>query len=412
MGNFIFKKVVIIGGGVGGLSCAISLCKKGFSPEDILILEREKELGGNLKYNLDGNYGLIVFNKFVTSYEFLHFLIEDIENLKINYFLNTYVSSIEDKKVKVISKTLGRIDIEFEVLIIASGSKQLINLGSYVYDTNILRSLTTGIFFQKGISISGLLLSKDVLLTGTSSRELFLAKRIILEGGNVKGIIEKEDRIISRDLSLINFMKVNNVNIYLNSTIKKIVKTSLGFQNYLDVLINTKGRTLKNILCGRIICPFKYFPENNFINDFLKLGESGEILINDRFMTSVPGIFSIGNCSNLYTNSDSIYIDSMSLSQSVYEYVNNSNLKYENINIEYDKNNINLITPNSITNTKNQKHIILLVDQNKTSMGINVCINGEKFKDFKFLRFENYLELLLNLENYEKDINTIKIFLE
>lgn len=412
MGNFIFKKVVIIGGGVAGLSCAISLCKKGFSPDDILVLERESELGGNLKYNLDGNYGLITFNKFVTSYEFLNFLIEDIEDLKINYLLNTYVFSIEDKKVNVISKTLGRIDIEFEVLIIASGSKQLINLDSYVYDTNILRSLTTGIFFQKGISISGLLLSKDVLLTGTSSRELFLAKRIILEGGNVKGIIEKEDRIISNDLSLINFMKTNNVNIYLNSTIKKIVKTSLGFQNYLDVLINVKGKTLKNILCGRIICPFKYFPENNFVNNYLELGEKGEILINDRFMTSVKGIFSIGNCSNLYINSDSIYVDSMSLSQSVYEYVNNSNLKYENINIKYDKDNINLITPNSITNTKNQKHIILLVDPGKTSMGVNVCINGEKFKDFKLLRFENYLELLLNLENYEKDINTIKIFLE
>ena len=109
MGNFIFKKVVIIGGGVGGLSCAISLCKKGFSPDDILILERENELGGNLKYNLDGNYGLITFNKFVTSYEFLNFLIEDIEDLKINYLLNTYVFSIEDKKVNVISKTLGRI---------------------------------------------------------------------------------------------------------------------------------------------------------------------------------------------------------------------------------------------------------------------------------------------------------------
>ena len=206
VGFFIFKKILIIGGGIAGLSSAISLCKKGFSSNDIFILEREAELGGTLKYNLDGNYGLITFDSFVTSYEFLNFLIEDLESLKVEYLLNTCVTSINDKKVSVISKDLGKIDIEFEILIIATGSKQILNLHSYIYDDNILKSLSTGVFFQKNISINGLLLSKDILITGTSSRELFLAKRTILEGGSVKGIIEKGDKIVSNALGLINFI--------------------------------------------------------------------------------------------------------------------------------------------------------------------------------------------------------------
>ena len=162
VGFFIFKKILIIGGGIAGLSSAISLCKKGFSSNDIFILEREAELGGTLKYNLDGNYGLITFDSFVTSYEFLNFLIEDLESLKVEYLLNTCVTSINDKKVSVISKDLGKIDIEFEILIIATGSKQILNLHSYIYDDNILKSLSTGVFFQKNISINGLLLSKDI----------------------------------------------------------------------------------------------------------------------------------------------------------------------------------------------------------------------------------------------------------
>ena len=49
VGFFIFKKILIIGGGIAGLSSAISLCKKGFSSNDIFILEREAERGGGLK---------------------------------------------------------------------------------------------------------------------------------------------------------------------------------------------------------------------------------------------------------------------------------------------------------------------------------------------------------------------------
>lgn len=411
VGFFIFKKILIIGGGIAGLSSAISLCKKGFSSNDIFILEREAELGGTLKYNLDGNYGLITFDSFVTSYEFLNFLIEDLESLKVEYLLNTCVTSINDKKVSVISKDLGKIDIEFEILIIATGSKQILNLHSYIYDDNILKSLSTGVFFQKNISINGLLLSKDILITGTSSRELFLAKRTILEGGSVKGIIEKGDKIVSNDLGLINFMKVNKVNIYLNSVIEKITKTHLGFQNYLDVLININSKNHKNILCGKIICPFKYLPETKFLNDYVETGDLNEITINDKFMTSKKGIFSIGNSCNLYTNTDSIYVDSDYLAQSVLDFVNGKNNELDNIEICYDKKEIKLITPKYITNKKDQKHLIILLSQKNISKNIKVMINNEEFFDFRVLRFENYIEILLNLELYLNEINKVNILL-
>lgn len=335
-----------------------------------------------------------------------------MENLKVEYLLNTCVISISDKKVSVISKYLGKIDIEFEILIIATGSKQILNLHSYIYDDNILKSLSTGVFFQKNISINGLLLSKDILITGTSSRELFLAKRTILEGGSVKGIIEKGDKVVSNDLGLINFMKVNKVNIYLNSVIEKITKTYLGFQNYLDVLININGKNHKNILCGKIICPFKYLPETKFLNNYVEIGNLNEIIINDKFMTSKKGIFSIGNSCNLYTNSDSIYVDSDYLAQSVLDFVNGENNELNNVEICYDKNHIKLITPKYITNKKDEKHLVILLGQKNISKNIKVMINNEEFFDFRILRFENYIEILLNLEMCLNEINKVNILLD
>ncbi len=128
----------------------MALCEQGISPEDILILDRDGELGGALKYNLDGSYGLVSLNSFVSSYEFLNFLVEKVERFKIKYYLNTYVSEVSEKSVKIISRELGRIEIHFEVLIIATGSKQLINLNSYVCDENILK-LITNILQQRDI---------------------------------------------------------------------------------------------------------------------------------------------------------------------------------------------------------------------------------------------------------------------
>lgn len=386
------------------------MCERGISPEDILILDKDGELGGVLKYNLDGNYGLAFFNAFVSSYEFLNFLMEKVEKFNIRYYLNAYVSEVSEKSIKVICKDLGRIKIDFEVLIIATGSKQLINLNSYICDENILNLITTGNFFQKNIVLNGILLSKDVLIMGSTSRELSLAKRIILEGGNVKAIVESESSIVSNHLNLIKFIKMHNVNIYLNASIEKISESWLGLQNYLDVLIKVDKSVSKNILCEKIICPFNYFPETNFLNGFLELGHKGEVLINDRFMTSKQGIFSIGNNCNLRANGDSVYVDAVELSKCVLNYINKIEVSQnKNVEINYDKDEIELISPKYITNAKEKKHIIILSNPQNISRNVKILANGKELFDFKILRFEKYMELLVDFDSFDDELENFNI---
>ncbi len=410
MGSIIFKKIVIIGGGIAGISAAIALREQGVSSENMLLLDKDEELGGILKYNLDGSYGLFALNNFVTSYEFLNFLIEKVDKLEIKYCLNTYVSEISDKSINIISKELGRIKINFEVLIIATGSKQIVNLNSYAYDDTILNWLTTGILFQKNIVLNGVLLSKDVLIMGSNTRELSLAKRIILEGGNVKAVIESEPKILSNHLSLIRFLKLHNVKIYVNSNIEKINEISTGFQNYLDVLIKTGDNTEKNILCGKIVCPAKYIPETKFINNYLKLGDKNEVLINDKFMTNKEGIFSVGNSCNLYANGDSVYVDAIYLAKCVLNYINKiENFRSENIPVNYSRKHIELVSPRYITDNKEKKHFVILPNSNNIYRQLKVLINGNEFSNFEILRFEKYIEVLLDLENYEHKLEKIEI---
>ena len=128
-------------------------------------------------------------------------------------------------------------------------------------------------------------------------------------------------------------------------------------------------------------------------------------------MTSKKGIFSIGNSCNLYTNTDSIYVDSDYLAQSVLDFVNGKNNELNNIEIFYDKKDIKLITPKYITNKKDQKHLIILLSQKNISKNIKIMINNEEFFDFRVLRFENYIEILLNLELYLNEINKVNILL-
>ena len=360
---------------------------------------------------MDGNYGLLLFGTFVTSYELLNFLMFGLENFKLECLLNTYVSSIKDKRISVVSKKLGKIDIDFEILVIATGSKQVLNLDDYICNEDVFEFLSTGIFFQKNISLYGLLLSKDVLIMGSGSRELFLAKRVILEGGSVKGIIEREDKIVCNDLNLINFMKIHNIKIYLNSNIKKITKTHLVFQDYLDVVINIENKMYKNILCGKIICPFKYSPETRFLNNFVELGEREEVVVNDKFMTNKEGVFAIGNSCNMCVNSDSIYADSIYLADVICDFLNKKS-ESSNVKIDYDVNIVELANPKYITKDKNKKHITFLLNCKNISESIKILVNGEKFLDFKILKFENYIEILLNLENYVEDIKSLSVLFE
>ena len=115
--------IVIVGGGPAGLSAALSAKENG--AESILVLERDKELGGILNQCIHNGFGLHTFQEELTGPEYAARFIEKLKEAQIAYKLDTMVISISsDKVVTAMNGKDGILTIQAKAVILAMGCRE------------------------------------------------------------------------------------------------------------------------------------------------------------------------------------------------------------------------------------------------------------------------------------------------
>ena len=180
--------LVIVGGGPAGLAAAVAARDNGI--ESILIIERDKELGGILNQCIHNGFGLHTFKEELTGPEYAARFAAQVMERKIEYKLNTMVMDISsDKKVTAMNREDGMFELQAKAIILAMGcrerSRGALNIPGY-RPAGIYSAGTA----QRLVNMEGYMPGKSVVILGSGDIGLIMARRMTLEGAEVKVVAE------------------------------------------------------------------------------------------------------------------------------------------------------------------------------------------------------------------------------
>ena len=315
--------LVVVGGGPTGLAAAYEAHENGV--EKILIIERDKELGGILNQCIHNGFGLHTFKEELTGPEYAGRFIDMVEGTNIEVMLDTMVLEIEGKIIHAINTEKGYLTIEAEAIVLAMGCRERTR-GAISIPGDRPSGIFTAGAAQRFINMEGYMVGKKVVILGSGDIGLIMARRMTLEGAKVEAVVELMPYSNGLTRNIVQCLEDYGIPLYLSHTVID-VKGDGRLEKVIIAKVDENRQPIKGTEiefdADTLLLSVGLIPENELSKNAgveLDLRTNG-LVVSESMETNREGIFACGNVVHVHDLVDFVTEEAKNAGKNAAKYI-------------------------------------------------------------------------------------------
>ncbi len=295
--------VVIIGSGPGGLAAAVAAKKEGAA--DVLVVERDVELGGILLQCIHHGFGVELLKEDLPGPMYAQRFIQEALSLGVETLADAMVLDITPaRRVYAISKWSGFVELQARAIVLAMGCRERTRAQIRLPGTRPAGVYTAGTA-QRFVNVEGFMPGKRFVILGSGDIGMIMARRLTLEGAKVERVLEIMPFLTGLTRNYVQCLLDYDIPLQLSHTIKRILgkhRVEAVETVQVDEHWNPVPGSEEIIPCDTLLLSVGLIPENELSR---KAGVvldvvTGGPFVDEGMQTNVPGIFAAGNVVHVY----------------------------------------------------------------------------------------------------------------
>ena len=327
-------QAVVIGGGCGGLAAAAKLKQEGL--KDVVLIEKDAELGGVLNQCIHNGFGLTTFKEQLSGPSFAERYEDQVVEAGVEVKLNTMVTHMSrDKVIEYVNQEEGYQKLQADIIILSVGCYER-SRGALAISGDRPTGVYTAGQAQRYLNIDGYMVGKNVFILGSGDIGLIMARRMSLEGAKVLGVAELMPYSNGLPRNMKQCLDDFGIPLYLSHTV-----TNVYGEDRLEKIELAKVDEDRNPIPGSemyfdvdtLLLSVGLIPENSLAEEAgidMDMSTRGPI-VDENYMTSVPGIFACGNGLHVHDLADFVTKQAGEAALGALRYLNGSGGYYSSV---------------------------------------------------------------------------------
>lgn len=378
--------LIVIGGGPAGLAAALSAYENGL--KNIVVIERDKELGGILNQCVHNGFGLHYFKEELTGPEYAGRFVKMLADTNIKVFTDTMVLQVTpDKEVHCINTTDGYQVLPAKSVVLAMGCRERTRGAISIPGTRPAGVLTAGAA-QRYVNMEGYMVGKRVVILGSGDIGLIMARRMTLEGAKVLACVELMPYSGGLQRNIVQCLEDFDIPLYLSHTIIDI-KGENRVSGVVVAKVDENRRPIPGTEiefdCDTVLLSVGLIPENEITKNAgitIDPRTNGAVVF-ENMETSIDGVFACGNVVHVHDLVDFVTAESQKAGKSAAQYVQNGANDNSAVIAVNNGNGVGYTVPQKIRKNANGAEIFFRVRQIFKDCQITVSSGDAVIAKFK-----------------------------